>query len=183
MCIPSAPTGREIHAGSSRRNLPVGDQRATVQIGVRHDTPVRIEIPFESERIEGYTVRRAARLKHPEYGHRVHGVFKFPPQKSRGQAGLSAPAIAPAHRPHSGVRRDNLSHRVRRRSITPARVRLFPVPLRMNARRANTAKQSQRQEPHEKRLHEFGSPHWALEVTTTGSYNERYKNATDLTNA
>src|SRR5882762_1269249 len=54
---PQRATRREIYAGSSRRNLSVANQRPTVQIGVRHDTAVRIEIPFESERIEGYTVR------------------------------------------------------------------------------------------------------------------------------
>src|SRR6267378_481594 len=69
---------------------------------------MRIEIPFEGERIDGHTVRRATGLKNPEYGHGVHGVFKFPPQKAGAERVCQHPAIAPANRPHSGVRRDTL---------------------------------------------------------------------------
>ena len=76
ICIPSAPPvvkfTREVPGG----DLAVCKQCAAGQFEVGHGPAVRIEVPFQHDRIDAGAVGNALWLKHPENGDRVNGIFE-----------------------------------------------------------------------------------------------------------
>jgi hypothetical protein len=68
--------GREVDAGSSRGNLRVGKQNTSAKIDVRCDAAMRIEIPYEGERIYRSAIRSIRWLKNYEDRDRVDGILE-----------------------------------------------------------------------------------------------------------
>jgi hypothetical protein len=86
---------------------------------------VRIEIPYQGERIYRGAIRGVRRLKNHEDRNRVDGVLESPAEEARAMRLRDDPAISKARGPHAGVLRDSI------RPVPSRRPKLYFIPIRL----------------------------------------------------
>src|SRR6266850_1189546 len=95
---------REIHVGRAFRNFSVGEERAAADFKIRSHAMLRVQHPFECERIQSRAIGRVRFLKNPENGNCINRVLKSAAEKSRAVRRSKNPSIAQADIPDSVAR-------------------------------------------------------------------------------
>jgi hypothetical protein len=72
----------------------IAEQNSATQLQIRRQPPAPLEIPLQPQRIESHSIRRIRRLKNQISRHRIHRIFKPPPQDSRQMRSRKHPPIA-----------------------------------------------------------------------------------------
>jgi len=91
---PQSRAGREVHCIRVSRNVVIAEHRSAAQVQIRRHPPPPLEIPLQPKRIESHPISRIRRLKNQISRHRVHRIFKPPPQNPRQMLSRNHPPIA-----------------------------------------------------------------------------------------
>ena len=90
--------GSEIEVRDARRRVAAGEEHAAVKVEIWRHPAARDEIPLQHRRNDRQTIRRAARLEHPENRRDVHAASRSGRAKSWGRAAPSAPIRSASRR-------------------------------------------------------------------------------------
>src|SRR5882672_10080187 len=73
---------REIHVGRAFRNFSVGEERAAADFKIRSHAMLRVQHPFECERIQSRAIGRVRFLKNPEHRYSIYRILEPAAKKS-----------------------------------------------------------------------------------------------------
>src|ERR1700739_1114925 len=87
---------RKVHIIGVCGNIVVGEKDSSPEFEIRREVSVSLKVPFQSEWIETYSVRRVCRLKDEEDGNGVEGIFEPSAEKPGEMLAREDPSVAQA---------------------------------------------------------------------------------------